>query len=96
MIFDRVACDNCNVYPLIGVRYKCSVCKNFDFCQNCEETVSHPHAFIKLTSPDIHPVSIVTAIDEEQPSEQNSDVNVRQPQQSFRDIRREGWRNHQN
>lgn len=69
-VHSRVACDNCNAYPLIGARYKCSVCKNFDFCEKCEEKVSHPHAFIKLNSPDIFPVSIITAIDDDESPEQ--------------------------
>ena len=28
----RVECDSCGVAPIVGTRYKCSVCKNFDFC----------------------------------------------------------------
>lgn len=29
---NRVACDGCSVDPIVGIRYKCSVCKDFDFC----------------------------------------------------------------
>lgn len=32
-----VSCDGCGVDPIKGIRYKCSVCPNFDFCANCEE-----------------------------------------------------------
>jgi len=46
-----VACDSCKVYPVVGVRYKCSVCPDFDFCELCEKTKEHPHAFIKIKNP---------------------------------------------
>jgi len=47
-----VACDGCGVGPIIGIRYKCSVCKNFDFCEVCEERVVHEHPFIKILKPE--------------------------------------------
>jgi len=46
-----VSCDSCKVYPVVGVRYKCSVCPDFDFCELCEKTKEHPHAFIKIKNP---------------------------------------------
>lgn len=45
------ACDGCDVHPIKGIRYKCSVCKDFDFCSTCEERMSHPHAFLKIRNP---------------------------------------------
>lgn len=33
----NVACDGCSISPITGVRYKCSVCNNFDYCELCEE-----------------------------------------------------------
>ena len=33
----NVACDGCDMSPIVGVRYKCIVCKNFDYCEVCEE-----------------------------------------------------------
>lgn len=59
-----VACDGCGVAPILGVRYKCSVCKNFDYCEICEERLTHEHPFIKITRPDIVPVSIITGMEE--------------------------------
>lgn len=59
-----VACDGCGMAPIIGVRYKCSVCKNFDFCQGCEENKDHEHAFLKIKRAGQAPRVIVTAIDE--------------------------------
>ena len=30
-----VSCDNCNVFPLRGNRYKCSCCPDYDLCEAC-------------------------------------------------------------
>jgi len=47
-----VRCDGCGMFPIQGIRYKCSVCDDFDFCENCEENTQHPHLFLKIRSPD--------------------------------------------
>jgi len=52
VIHDRVTCDGCGVYPVVGIRYKCSVCPDFDYCEKCEASVDHPHPFIKHKKPD--------------------------------------------
>jgi len=41
-------CDGCGEKPLVGIRYKCTVCPNFDFCEKCEASTEHPHNFIKI------------------------------------------------
>jgi len=46
-----VKCDGCNAFPIRGIRYKCSVCRDFDFCERCEQEKEHPHAFIKVKYP---------------------------------------------
>jgi hypothetical protein len=56
-----VTCDSCSMSPIIGTRYKCSVCHNFDFCQNCERNVQHPHPFLKIRSSVKAPMSMLTA-----------------------------------
>ena len=48
-------CDGCGILPIMGVRYKCSVCRNFDFCENCEATKEHPHLFLKINHPNDYP-----------------------------------------
>ena len=63
----NVACDGCNMYPIIGVRYKCSVLPNFDFCENCEETKNHPHAFLKIKKAGQAPRAIHTTYEEKKP-----------------------------
>lgn len=50
----------------MGIRYKCSVCKNFDYCEICEERHAHDHPFIKITKPEHAPVAIITGLNEEE------------------------------
>jgi len=52
MVHEGVACDGCNVSPIKGIRYKCTVCRNFDYCEKCEENnVQHDHTFLKIKRP---------------------------------------------
>jgi len=51
-IHKNVACDGCGVSPIVGIRYKCSVLKNFDFCANCEARRDHDHPFLKIVRPE--------------------------------------------
>jgi hypothetical protein len=47
-----IKCNKCGKNPIIGYRYKCSICKNYNLCENCEEknyeTEEHSHNFIKM------------------------------------------------
>jgi hypothetical protein len=36
-----VKCDGCGTLPIIGDRYKCSECKDFDYCEKCESEKDH-------------------------------------------------------
>uniref|UniRef100_A0A1B0G2C5 Protein ref(2)P n=1 Tax=Glossina morsitans morsitans TaxID=37546 RepID=A0A1B0G2C5_GLOMM len=42
VIHHRVECDNCLMSPIMGFRYKCIECDNYDLCQHCE--AKHVHA----------------------------------------------------
>ena len=48
-----VSCDNCGMKDIIGVRYKCIQCENYNLCQNCEIKNCHDinHIFIKIKMP---------------------------------------------
>jgi hypothetical protein len=74
-VHTKVECDGCGVSPITGVRYKCSVCKNFDFCAMCEERRGHEHAFLKIYKPEQAPKVIFTVIDENM---QNAKADIEQ------------------
>ncbi|CAD6997451.1 protein ref(2)P [Ceratitis capitata] len=49
IIHERVECDACGVSPLIGFRYKCIQCSNYDLCQRCEAQHKHPeHMMVRM------------------------------------------------
>ena len=49
----NVRCDGCQCAPIKGIRYKCTICPNFDYCEECEKKLSlqHGHPFLKLRKP---------------------------------------------
>lgn len=51
-VHGRVSCDGCGVHPIVGIRYKCSVCPDFDYCEKCEASIDHPHVFLKIKNPE--------------------------------------------
>ena len=59
IVHPGVICDGCNG-PIIGTRYKCTICKDFDFCEKCEEKNNgdHGHPLLKIQTPDMCPVEI--------------------------------------
>ena len=52
-IHHGVRCDGCGISPIVGIRYKCQTCHNFDYCAKCEEAnaLTHDHPFIKFYKP---------------------------------------------
>lgn len=44
-----VTCDGCQMYPLIGNRYYCETCGNYDLCSECQSK-GHEHP-LKLVPP---------------------------------------------
>lgn len=49
-----VVCDGCSQRNISGIRYKCTVCHDFDYCEKCEESNHkiHEHSFIKIRKPE--------------------------------------------
>jgi len=52
VIHKGIVCDICNTKPIIGVRYKCMTCLDFDMCEFCRRG-NHPveHPLIALQVP---------------------------------------------
>jgi len=52
-VHTHVRCDGCGVFPIVGVRFKCLECPDFDYCEKCEETLgdSHGHVLAKHRIP---------------------------------------------
>ena len=47
-----IKCQKCFQEPIVGYRYKCTVCNDYNLCDQCEEknflNKEHPHNFIKI------------------------------------------------
>lgn len=48
-----VTCNSCNTMPILGIRYRCANCADFDLCEQCEAMQIHPrtHLFYKVRIP---------------------------------------------
>ena len=54
-----VICDGCKEF-VRGIRYKCSVCGDFDLCETCEAVDVHPeHALLKIRRPSQAPYRLL-------------------------------------
>ena len=38
----EITCDGCDMYPIVGFRYKCAVCDDYDLCGSCKNAGKHP------------------------------------------------------
>jgi len=49
-VHGNVRCDGCNVFPIVGPRYNCTICPDFDLCAKCEASGVHPaeHPLLKM------------------------------------------------
>ena len=68
-----VICDGCQCAPIVGIRYKCAVCKNFDYCEKCEEKnrETHNHPFLKINKSNEAPLMMTVVVNENCPNYQN-------------------------
>ena len=48
-IHNGVSCNYCKRCPIIGYRFKCMECPDYNLCQICEKVVEHEHDFIRFT-----------------------------------------------
>ena len=68
VVHPHIICDDCGVNPVMGVRYKCSVCNDFDLCEKCEAKSDHPHPFLKIKHPRQKPLKIFVVMNDEEDS----------------------------
>lgn len=54
----RIICDGCGQTPIIGTRNKCSVCRDYDLCDKCNDSDRHDptHPMIKYRMPQSIPI----------------------------------------
>eukprot|EP01029_Cantina_marsupialis_P021869 TRINITY_DN52_c0_g1_i1.p1 TRINITY_DN52_c0_g1~~TRINITY_DN52_c0_g1_i1.p1 ORF type:complete len:844 (-),score=393.66 TRINITY_DN52_c0_g1_i1:164-2611(-) len=61
-----VTCDGCQEGPLVGIRYKCAVCDNLDFCEACEvDGIHNGHPLLKIRTPGQAPTAIIVSMKDE-------------------------------
>ena len=49
---EGVTCDGCNKVPIVGMRYKCDTCPDYDLCKDCKDKQMHDfHSFMEIEKP---------------------------------------------
>lgn len=43
-----VECDGCSTYPIVGKRFRCMTCENYDLCEVCENKCVHNHPMMRI------------------------------------------------
>jgi len=43
VVHENIRCNCCGIYSIIGIRYKCVVCHNYNICSACEALSPVPH-----------------------------------------------------
>ena len=62
-IHSNIKCELCLQQPIVGIRYKCSICPNYNLCESCEEKnyelKTHPHDFIRMRDPVVEKPKVI-------------------------------------
>ena len=73
-VHKEYACNGCGASPIIGILYKCSVCPDFDYCETCEDTIEHPHPFLKVLYPEQDPKIVVPIVESSERKKSNKGI----------------------
>lgn len=65
MIHTEVWCDGCGQHPVVGNRYKCKSCPDFDLCESCMYKNIHNHHIFTLINNSIKDEPCETKADSE-------------------------------
>ncbi|VDK27928.1 unnamed protein product [Anisakis simplex] len=53
VVHNGVVCDECDK-EVVGIRYKCAVCDDYDLCEECERKGKHSqHSMIRYATPNM-------------------------------------------
>eukprot|EP00698_Gefionella_okellyi_P019658 TRINITY_DN6058_c0_g1_i1.p1 TRINITY_DN6058_c0_g1~~TRINITY_DN6058_c0_g1_i1.p1 ORF type:complete len:225 (-),score=40.22 TRINITY_DN6058_c0_g1_i1:541-1215(-) len=52
-VHEGVTCSNCQKTPIVGIRWKCSLCTEVNLCEDCERQAPHffDHPMLKMRVP---------------------------------------------
>lgn len=64
-VHNSIICDGCGKDPVVGARFKCAVCHDFDLCEDCEANTIHDHPFLKIRHPGQNPMKIICVVDDQ-------------------------------
>ena len=70
----HITCNGCNMFPIVGARYQCTHCSEFDYCENCFRTKrSHRYQFNKILDPSESAELFIYCVEE---IERQSDIQI--------------------
>lgn len=49
-VWTTITCDGCKMKPLVGERYLCETCGNYDLCSGCQKK-GHEHKLKLMQQP---------------------------------------------
>ena len=59
-IHKGIICNECRINDIKGIRYKCTICLNYNLCERCEQNTNHDenHIFLKIRKPIIKEIEL--------------------------------------
>ena len=47
IVHNGIICSECGILPIKGIRYKCPICYDINYCEKCHKNYNHIHPLIK-------------------------------------------------